>query len=54
MSRGVRRMAPLARYVTINISSPNTPGLRGLQDEGALDDLLAAVREARADGRQSF
>ena len=44
---GVRRMSPVARYVTINISSPNTPGLRGLQDEGALDELLAAVAEAR-------
>ena len=45
---GVRRMEPVARYLTINISSPNTPGLRGLQQEGALDDLLAAVREARS------
>lgn len=45
---GVRRMAPVASYLTINISSPNTPGLRGLQDEGALDELLAAVRGARA------
>src|SRR5690242_5626652 len=33
---GVRAMAPVANYLTINISSPNTPGLRGLQDEGAL------------------
>ncbi len=45
---GVRRMAPVATYLTINISSPNTPGLRGLQDEGALDELLAAVRGAGA------
>jgi len=44
---GVRAMAPVARYLTINISSPNTPGLRGLQDEGALDELLAAVRQVR-------
>ena len=44
---GVRSMAPVARYITINISSPNTPGLRGLQDAGALDELLAAVAEAR-------
>ena len=44
-AEGVRKMAPVARYLTINISSPNTPGLRGLQDEGALDELLAAVRE---------
>lgn len=42
---GVRAMAPVARYLTINISSPNTPGLRGLQDEGMLDDLLSAVRD---------
>ena len=46
---GVRRMSAVARYVTINISSPNTPGLRGLQDEGALRELLAAVEEVRAD-----
>jgi len=44
---GVRAMAPVARYLTINISSPNTPGLRQLQDEGALRALLSAVREAR-------
>ena len=46
---GVRSMAPVADYLTINISSPNTPGLRGLQDQGALDDLLAAVAGARTD-----
>jgi dihydroorotate dehydrogenase len=40
-------MAQVARYLAINISSPNTPGLRGLQDQGALEELLAAVREAR-------
>jgi dihydroorotate dehydrogenase len=44
---GVRAMAPVARYVTINVSSPNTPGLRQLQDEGALKALLSAVNEAR-------
>ena len=42
---GVRAMAPIARYLTINISSPNTPGLRSLQDGGALDELLAAVQQ---------
>ncbi|MEO5613247.1 MAG: quinone-dependent dihydroorotate dehydrogenase [Sphingomicrobium sp.] len=47
---GVRAMAGVARYLAINISSPNTPGLRGLQDEGALAELLAAVREARPAG----
>lgn len=47
---GVRAMAPLADWLTVNISSPNTPGLRALQDEGALDALLAAVAEARSVG----
>ena len=45
---GVRAMSSVARYLTINISSPNTPGLRSLQDEGELDELLAAVGEARS------
>jgi dihydroorotate dehydrogenase len=44
---GVRAMAPVAKYLTINISSPNTPGLRQLQDEGALKALLSAIYEAR-------
>jgi dihydroorotate dehydrogenase len=48
-AHGVRRMAPVARYLTINISSPNTPGLRGLQEEGVLRELLAAVEEVRTD-----
>ncbi|WP_169049398.1 MULTISPECIES: quinone-dependent dihydroorotate dehydrogenase [unclassified Novosphingobium] len=43
-----RIMAPLATYLTVNISSPNTPGLRALQDESALGDLLDAVIAARA------
>ncbi|HEX6741499.1 MAG TPA: quinone-dependent dihydroorotate dehydrogenase [Sphingomicrobium sp.] len=44
---GVRAMSRVARYLTINVSSPNTPGLRQLQDEGALRALLSAVKEAR-------
>ena len=44
-----RVMAPYATYLTVNISSPNTPGLRALQDEGALAALLDAVLEARGD-----
>lgn len=42
-----RLMAPLASYLAVNISSPNTPGLRALHDEGALTALLDAVMEAR-------
>lgn len=44
---GVSLAAPIADYVTINISSPNTPGLRDLQHGAALRELLAAAAEAR-------
>jgi dihydroorotate dehydrogenase len=43
-----RRLAPYASYLAINVSSPNTPGLRALQDRDALGRLVAAVREAVA------
>ncbi len=43
-------MAPVASYLAVNVSSPNTPGLRALQDEGALGALLDAVIEARDAG----
>ena len=46
-ARGVRAMSPVADYLTINISSPNTPGLRALQGGDALDALLDAVSDAR-------
>jgi dihydroorotate dehydrogenase len=49
-AQGVRAMAPLADYLTVNISSPNTPGLRDLQAGGELAELLAAVADARPDG----
>lgn len=39
----LRLLAPHADYVAINVSSPNTPGLRGLQDREALSALLAAL-----------
>lgn len=39
----VRALRPHADYFAVNVSSPNTPGLRGLQDRGALDALLDAV-----------
>ena len=44
---GMRAAAALASYVTVNISSPNTPGLRALQDGAALSDLIARVVQAR-------
>jgi dihydroorotate dehydrogenase len=46
-ARGVTAMAPYADYLAVNISSPNTPGLRALQDRGALDELLSRVMAAR-------
>jgi dihydroorotate dehydrogenase len=45
---GIARMAPVASYVTVNISSPNTPGLRDLQAPEALGALLSRVQAARA------
>ncbi|MGE0502132.1 MAG: quinone-dependent dihydroorotate dehydrogenase [Rhizobiaceae bacterium] len=45
---GVRRFAPLASYLTVNVSSPNTPGLRDLQARTALEELLQRVLEARS------
>jgi dihydroorotate dehydrogenase len=47
-ARGVARFARLADYLTVNISSPNTPGLRDLQQEDALKRLLYAVLTVRA------
>ena len=40
-------LSPVADYITVNVSSPNTPGLRNLQAPAALDDLLARVLAAR-------
>ena len=45
--RLIDTFAPVAGYFTVNVSSPNTPGLRDLQSAHALDDLLARVIEAR-------
>jgi len=43
----LKRLWGLVSYFTINVSSPNTPGLRALQTRGALDDLLGRLAEAR-------
>lgn len=55
---GMRRLAPLASYVTVNISSPNTPGLRALQGRAELEELLGRLTETRramiAAGTPSF
>lgn len=46
--RGVTRFAPLASYLTANISSPNTPGLRNMQAREQLAELLSQLVAARA------
>jgi dihydroorotate dehydrogenase len=45
---GFERLAPFADYIAINVSSPNTPGLRGLQNKDELARLLGLLTEARA------
>jgi len=47
-AKGVARFARLADYLTVNVSSPNTPGLRDLQQEEALTRLLYAVLTVRS------
>jgi dihydroorotate dehydrogenase len=48
---GVRTFAPHASYLAVNISSPNTPGLRALQSRAALAELLGRVIAARPKGK---
>ena len=47
--RSATLLAPLADYLVVNVSSPNTPGLRGLQAVETLRPLLEAVRQAAGD-----
>ena len=51
---GVRAVRGVADYLTINISSPNTPGLRDLQSKAALTELVCRCLEARGDGPPLF
>jgi dihydroorotate dehydrogenase len=46
-ARLIARVAPVASYIAVNVSSPNTPGLRDLQRATALSDLLARIVETR-------
>ncbi len=48
-AHGIKTFAPLADYLTVNVSSPNTPGLRGLQSAAPLRDLIDRVQDARGD-----
>ncbi len=49
-ARGVRTLRPFADYFALNVSSPNTPGLRGLQNRDELDALLTTVNDANRAG----
>lgn len=49
---GIKAVYPLADYITVNISSPNTQGLRALQERDALTQLLDAVRNTRGECAQ--
>ncbi len=51
---GIEAVAPYADYITINISSPNTPGLRGLQDKASLTALLARCGAADRKAKPVF
>jgi dihydroorotate dehydrogenase len=44
----VRTLAPLADYLVVNVSSPNTPGLVGWQDAGRVEELIGGVQEELA------
>ncbi|MYF87272.1 MAG: quinone-dependent dihydroorotate dehydrogenase [Rhodospirillaceae bacterium] len=50
---GARRLAPYADYLVVNVSSPNTPGLRALQDAAALRGLLEPVQAALEDSGEA-
>ncbi len=51
--QGIVALAPCADYLVCNVSSPNTPGLRGLQARGAIEALLGRALEARQRGAAS-
>ena len=51
---GLTRLTGLCDYFTVNVSSPNTPGLRNLQSKDALDELLGRLAQARTGGTPVF
>jgi dihydroorotate dehydrogenase len=50
---GISEVYTVASYITINISSPNTPGLRGLQGKAALEELLERCEIAQTDAERA-
>lgn len=51
---GAKTFSPVADYLTVNISSPNTPGLRDLQDAMRLPDILGAVKTGLRDAESTL
>jgi len=51
--QGARELGPYADYLVINVSSPNTPGLRSLQRKGAFESLIRAVQKELKEGREA-
>ena len=51
---GIAAVYPFCSYITINISSPNTPGLRGLQNKDALQELLERCETAASTAQSAF
>jgi dihydroorotate dehydrogenase len=51
-TKGVKALAPHADYIVVNVSSPNTPGLRTLQGRDQIEELLRQVIEARRQAMQ--
>jgi len=51
---GMRKVYALASYITVNVSSPNTPGLRSLQFGDSLRNLLAAIKEEQAQLAEAY
>lgn len=47
---GITAFSDVADYITVNISSPNTPGLRNLQSKGELENLLEAIEASTSEG----
>ncbi|HYE30143.1 MAG TPA: quinone-dependent dihydroorotate dehydrogenase [Methylomirabilota bacterium] len=53
-SRSVKALWPFVDFFVVNVSSPNTPNLRQLQDKGALDEILAATQEVNRAAAADF
>ena len=44
---GLEKLGPLAHYITVNISSPNTPGLRDLQNRGQIENFIKIINKSK-------